>query len=127
MQLNAKAGVLIVTLNRRGLRTSEMVQCNIRVQRRIKLYESDSKIAKQDPEKSGRKTGRRHGAISPNCATKKNGFDGILLIDNGTLMTTAVWHVKSFKLGVLRTKSGRSNLPSHLRSMSMSCSDKVLR
>ena len=31
------------------------------------------------------------------------------------------------ELGVLRTKSGRSNLPSHLRSMSMSCSDKILR
>jgi tRNA-specific adenosine deaminase 1 len=31
------------------------------------------------------------------------------------------------QLGVLRTKSGRSNLPTHLRSTSMSCSDKVLR
>jgi tRNA-specific adenosine deaminase 1 len=31
------------------------------------------------------------------------------------------------ELGVLRTKSARSNLPSHLRSMSMSCSDKLLR
>ena len=31
------------------------------------------------------------------------------------------------KLGVLRTKSGRSNLPQHLRSMSMSCSDKLLK
>ena len=30
-------------------------------------------------------------------------------------------------LGKLRTKSGRSNLPSHLRSSSMSCSDKILR
>jgi len=30
-------------------------------------------------------------------------------------------------LGALRTKSGRSNLPSHLRSTSMSCSDKLCR
>jgi hypothetical protein len=29
-------------------------------------------------------------------------------------------------LGKLRTKSGRSNLPSHLRSTSMSCSDKLV-
>jgi len=31
------------------------------------------------------------------------------------------------ELGVLRTKSGRSNLPQHLRSSCMSCSDKLLR
>lgn len=31
------------------------------------------------------------------------------------------------ELGMLRTKSGRSNLPQHLRSTSMSCSDKLLR
>jgi tRNA-specific adenosine deaminase 1 len=30
-------------------------------------------------------------------------------------------------LGKLRTKSGRSNLPAHLRSSSMSCSDKILK
>ena len=30
-------------------------------------------------------------------------------------------------LGALRTKSGRSNLPAHLRSTSMSCSDKLCR
>ena len=30
-------------------------------------------------------------------------------------------------LGALRTKSGRSNLPHHLRSTSMSCSDKICR
>lgn len=30
-------------------------------------------------------------------------------------------------LGKLRTKSGRSNLPAHLRSTSMSCSDKIAR
>uniref|UniRef100_A0A7S2U6Z4 tRNA-specific adenosine deaminase 1 n=1 Tax=Attheya septentrionalis TaxID=420275 RepID=A0A7S2U6Z4_9STRA len=30
-------------------------------------------------------------------------------------------------LGALRTKSGRSNLPAHLRSTSMSCSDKLVR
>jgi tRNA-specific adenosine deaminase 1 len=30
-------------------------------------------------------------------------------------------------LGKLRTKSGRSNLPAHLRSTSMSCSDKIVQ
>lgn len=30
-------------------------------------------------------------------------------------------------LGKLRTKSGRSNLPAHLRSSSMSCSDKIVQ
>jgi hypothetical protein len=30
-------------------------------------------------------------------------------------------------LGKLRSKSGRSNIPSHLRSTSMSCSDKIVR
>lgn len=30
-------------------------------------------------------------------------------------------------LGALRLKSSRSNIPSHLRSMSMSCSDKIVR
>eukprot|EP00984_Skeletonema_dohrnii_P036723 scaffold38029_cov155-Skeletonema_dohrnii-CCMP3373.AAC.2 len=31
------------------------------------------------------------------------------------------------QLGALRLKSSRSNIPSHLRSMSMSCSDKLVR
>jgi len=31
------------------------------------------------------------------------------------------------QLGALRLKSSRSNIPSHLRSMSMSCSDKIVR
>ena len=31
------------------------------------------------------------------------------------------------QLGVLRSKSGRSNLPQHLRSACMSCSDKLMR
>jgi hypothetical protein len=31
------------------------------------------------------------------------------------------------QVGQLRTKSGRSNLPSHLRSTSLSCSDKILK
>lgn len=31
------------------------------------------------------------------------------------------------EIGVLRVKSGRSDLPAHLRSTSMSCSDKILR
>ena len=35
------------------------------------LYDNDSKIGTQDPEKAGRKTGPRHQVISPNCATKR--------------------------------------------------------
>eukprot|EP00934_Nitzschia_sp_Nitz4_P006820 Nitzschia sp. Nitz4//scaffold38_size140716//106606//107985//NITZ4_003159-RA/size140716-processed-gene-0.40-mRNA-1//1//CDS//3329550114//6810//frame0 len=38
---------------------------------------------------------------------------------------TSVAREQTQELGKLRTKSGRSNLPSHLRSTSMSCSDKV--
>lgn len=41
--------------------------------------------------------------------------------------TTTVIREKSQQLGQLRIKSGRSNLPSHLRSTSLSCSDKILK
>jgi hypothetical protein len=41
--------------------------------------------------------------------------------------TTTVIREKSQRLGQLRIKSGRSNLPSHLRSTSLSCSDKILK
>ncbi|KAG7347218.1 adenosine deaminase/editase [Nitzschia inconspicua] len=42
-----------------------------------------------------------------------------------TAPTTVVAREESQVLGKLRTKAGRSNLPDHLRSTSMSCSDKI--
>jgi hypothetical protein len=48
---------------------------------------------------------------------------GLSCHDHATTVTReAVQH-----LGQLRIKSGRSNLPSHLRSTSLSCSDKLLK
>ena len=41
------------------------------------------------------------------------------------MVTVGREHVQ--QLGALRLKSSRSNIPSHLRSMSMSCSDKLVR
>lgn len=40
---------------------------------------------------------------------------------------TAVAREDTQVLGKLRTKSGRANLPAHLRSTSMSCSDKIVQ
>ena len=47
--------------------------------------------------------------------------------DHQLLEGTAVAREEIQVLGKLRTKSGRSNLPVHLRSTSMSCSDKIVR
>ena len=41
--------------------------------------------------------------------------------------STTVTREETQQLGQLRIKSGRSNLPSHLRSTSLSCSDKLLK
>ena len=46
---------------------------------------------------------------------------------NQLLQGTTVAREKVQSLGKLRTKSGRSNLPAHLRSTSMSCSDKIVQ
>lgn len=53
--------------------------------------------------------------------------NGELLPVNGITSETCVAREDTQQLGVLRTKSGRSNLPQYLRSTSMSCSDKLLR
>jgi tRNA-specific adenosine deaminase 1 len=47
--------------------------------------------------------------------------------DHQLLEGTAVAREETQVLGKLRTKSGRSNLPVHLRSTSMSCSDKIVQ
>lgn len=57
---------------------------------------------------------------------EKSSHDGQLLPVN-SCDDTCVAREDTQQLGGLRTKSGRSNLPQHLRSTCMSCSDKLLR
>ena len=60
------------------------------------------------------------GSLLPCCTQNKE-------VSNETNTTAFVARENVQVLGALRTKSGRSNLPNHLRSTSMSCSDKICR
>jgi hypothetical protein len=60
--------------------------------------------------------------------SKETGIDAIACGgDHQLLDGAAVAREDTQVLGKLRTKSGRSNLPAHLRSSSMSCSDKIVQ
>jgi tRNA-specific adenosine deaminase 1 len=64
-------------------------------------------------------------STSTSAAAYNTTTTGLTTADAPT--TTAVMAREEIQLlGALRTKSGRSNIPNHLRSTSMSCSDKIV-
>ncbi|KAL7446512.1 hypothetical protein ACHAXM_010227 [Skeletonema potamos] len=73
-------------------------------------------------DRNGQSVGKKDESIS-STLTCSNAADSKHA--SSTMVTVGREDVQ--QLGALRLKSSRSNIPSHLRSMSMSCSDKIVR